>query len=341
MKIAVLGASGYAGLTLIHWLCRHPEAEIKLITSNQYAGDALHSLDGRFYNQMLPLLSQHERIIDQIDEIDFIFLALPHGVSKTWVEKLRPYGKPLVDLSGDYRLDAKTYQDWYQEEHLDLVGLEMAHYGLATLFEVPKGHQLTANPGCYPTASILALAPLVKAGLIDLESIVIDAKSGASGAGRSASISSLYCEVNETIRAYGVCAHRHTPEIEKILSRLADQPVMVQFTPHLVPMQHGLLASCYAKLKRVMTEAELLEIYRDFYHDKPFVRVIEGLPETRWVIGSNDADISVRIDGRTGRVMAFCAIDNTVLGAAGQAIQNMNLMMGWPQTLGLKTGKEG
>jgi N-acetyl-gamma-glutamyl-phosphate reductase len=309
--------------------------EISLLTSNQYSGKCLSALDGHLVGMDLPQLSEHTSILESIESLDVVFMALPHVISMEWVKRLRPFKALIIDLSGDYRLDAQAYHQWYHTEHCDLDGLNEAHYGLAEIFEQPKGTLLVSNPGCYPTASLLALAPLVAGDVIDLNEIVIDAKSGVSGAGRSATIGSLYCETNETIKPYGVGTHRHTPEIERHLSRLVSKNITLQFTPHLVPMQKGILVSCYTKLVKPITKEEIHALYKKYYHDKPFIRVIEGMPETRWVIGTNKADIGLHLDERTGRLMVFCVIDNTIKGAAGQAIQNMNSALDFPQTLGL------
>lgn len=337
MRVAVMGATGYAGMTLVKYLLKHPKVRIEALTTHHYTGESLADLNGAFRGENLPELISHEDLLIKMADLEVVFLALPHGVTMDWVKAFETSHALLIDLSGDYRLSAMDYENWYGQTHRHVQGLKRAVYGLPEVINrVSDQTKLIANPGCYPTASILALAPLVAAGCIDTKNIIIDAKSGASGTGRSAVIANLYCEINETLRPYGVSDHRHTPEIERILSQIANEAIMVQFTPHLIPMQSGLLVTCYASLNREMSQASLWELYSTYYHKAPFIRLIEGLPETRWVVGSNFADIGIRLDLRTGRVMVFCAIDNTIKGAAGQAIQNMNRALGLDETLGLR-----
>ncbi|MCK8059505.1 MULTISPECIES: N-acetyl-gamma-glutamyl-phosphate reductase [unclassified Fusibacter] len=337
MRVSVIGATGYAGKNLVKLLVNHPVATIKVLTSNQYIGKSYESCFGEFRGYDLPVLSAHEHVFEVLEELDVVFLALPHGITMDYVKRLRTSGKLVIDLSGDYRLTKEEYDLWYQVDHIDEEGLEEAVYGLSEAFgESIEGCRLISNPGCYPTASLLSLMPLVKEGLIELGSIVIDAKSGVSGAGRTLRTDLLYCEVNESFRAYAPGTHRHTPEIERYLSDIAGEPVIVQFTPHLIPVHSGLLVSAYATLKKGVDGKNVENAFHQFYSEKLFIRIIEGLPETRWVVGTNFADIGFSVDKRTGRVLVFCAIDNTIKGAAGQAVQNMNLSLGLEETMGLK-----
>lgn len=368
VRVGVMGASGYAGMQLVDLLMSHPNIELLALSAHQGAGQYLEGMHPKYgVLGYRGLLLTHQELLDGLDELDVVFLALPHGVSQTWVKALRQKGaqsKPaasplIIDLSGDYRLPQEDYEQWYQQEHTDPEGLNQMHYGLPALFHQSAGANQISNPGCYPTAALLALAPLLAHGLVAPADLVVDAKSGVSGAGRSAAVANLYCEVNESVKVYGVGTHRHTPEIEHHLSRIAGQHCTVQFTPHLVPMQYGLLASAYGRYienfnspgtigagtqpqpetqsqpqPQPDTEA-LLGLYRDYYAESPVVKVIAGLPETRWAVGTPLAYVTVRSDLRTGRIMAFCAIDNTWMGAASQAIQNMNLALGWPELTGL------
>ncbi len=337
VKVAVVGASGYTGVELVRLLDGHPQVELSCVTSRQSAGEELAAV--------FPSLI--ERIALRCDPLDIaliaakadcVFTALPHKTAMTVVPELLAAGKTVVDLSADYRLrDAKVYKAWYQEHSSpELIG--EAVYGLPELYrEQVRGARLVANPGCYPTSVALALAPLLKKKLIDPATLVIDSKSGTSGAGRSAKVGSLFCEVNEGFKAYGVASHRHTPEIEQTLTDLAGQPIMVSFTPHLLPINRGILSTCYASLSEKRTTAELVEIFRQHYQGEFFVRVHPegGLPNAAYVRGSNFCDIGVVSDPRTGRVIVVSAIDNLVKGAAGQAIQNMNLMFGFEESTGL------
>jgi N-acetyl-gamma-glutamyl-phosphate reductase len=275
---------------------------------------------------------------ESLSSIDVLFLALPHGKSFDITRKALERGVKVIDLGSDYRLKStEIYEKWYGVVHECGDLMPSAVYGLPELNrEKIKGTSLIGNPGCYPTASILGLSPLLKHHLIDPSSIIIDAKSGVSGAGRSAKIDILYCEVNESIKAYGVAGHRHTPEIEQELSNVYGSSITLTFTPHLVPMDRGILATSYGKLNKTISTEELYEIYHSFYDAEYFVRVTEDLPETRWVRGSNFCDIGLRVDERTGRVIVMSVIDNLVKGAAGQAVQNMNIAFGLDEKQGLE-----
>jgi len=338
LKVAIVGASGYTGVELIRLLLNHPQVEITCVTSEQSAGK-------RISDVFPSLRSRCDLVLENIEPVrvsqqaDFIFTALPHKAAMEVVPTFLELGRPVVDLSADYRLhDAAEYACWY-EPHLSPQLLSEAVYGLPELHrQEVAGARLVANPGCYPTSILLALAPLLRQGLVDPASIIVDAKSGVSGAGRSAKVESLFCEVNDGFRAYGVGGvHRHIPEIEQELSLLAGQEVTISFTPHLVPMDRGILSTIYAQPTREVTSAELLEVLRTAYAGEPFVRILrEGeFPATQYVRGGNFCDVGLTVDRRTGRVIVVSAIDNLVKGAAGQAVQNMNLMRGFAETTGL------
>ncbi len=338
IKVAIVGASGYTGVELLRLLLNHPRVEITCVTSRQNAGSPISSV-------FPSLLGRSELVFDPVDveliasRAEMIFTALPHKAAMAVVPDLLKAGCKVVDLSADYRLkDAAVYEQWYQP-HTSVDLLAEAVYGLPELYrEQIKGARLVANPGCYPTSVALGLAPLLQGGLVDLASLIIDSKSGASGAGRSAKVGSLYCEVNEGFKAYGVASHRHTPEIEQTLGQLAGKPVVVSFTPHLLPVNRGILSTCYASLSASHSTAELIELYRQHYRNEPFVRVHpEGeMPNVAYVRGSNYCNIGLVSDGRTGRVIVVSVIDNLLKGAASQAVQNMNLMLGLDEDCGLQ-----
>jgi N-acetyl-gamma-glutamyl-phosphate reductase len=338
LKVAIVGASGYTGLELLRILHCHPEVAVTCVTSEQSAGkrisDVFPQLMGR-YDQMLENLEP----VRVADNVDFIFTALPHKAAMEVVPTFLKLGRRVVDLSADYRLrDPKEYAAWY-EPHLNPEMLAKAVYGLPEVRRAKiRGAKLVANPGCYPTSVILGLAPLLKGGIIDPATVIADSKSGVSGAGRGAKVESLYCEVNEGLKAYGIANHRHTPEIEQELSLLAGQKMIISFTPHLAPMDRGILSTIYARLTGAVDTAKLLRLYAEHYHGEPFVRVLpEGrFPSTSFVRGANFCDIGLVADSRTGRVVVVSAIDNLVKGAAGQAVQNMNIMCGFPEAMGLE-----
>ncbi|MHB8150661.1 MAG: N-acetyl-gamma-glutamyl-phosphate reductase [Desulfobulbia bacterium] len=336
VRVGIVGASGYTGAELARILCNHPEVEIAVATSRQYAGKPL--------SQVFPSLQGRADIVCEdlpvetlVQRADFFFTAVPHQTAMDIVPQLVAAGKKVVDLSADFRIhDAQVYEQWYQAHSAkDL--LATAVYGLPELHRASiRNTQLVANPGCYPTSVILGLAPLLKAGLVDPQTIIIDSKSGVSGAGRAAQVGSLYCEVADGFKAYKVGEHRHTPEIEQELGGLCGQPVTVSFTPHLVPMSRGILSTIYAKAVKPLSG--LTELYQDYYKEEEFVRVCAAgqYPATQYIRGSNYCDIGVKFDPRTGRVIILSAIDNVVKGASGQAVQNMNLMCGFPENTGLR-----
>jgi len=339
ITVAIVGASGYTGLELIRLLDRHPEVMITSVTSEQSAGKPISDLFPTLRGRCDLLLEPLEPAVIAA-KAELIFTALPHQAAMLVVPTFLEAGRKVVDLSADYRLhDPAVYGAWY-EEHKNPELLQAAVYGLPELRrETIRSACLVANPGCYPTSIILGLKPLLDAGLIDSATIIADSGSGVSGAGRSAKVDSLYCEVNEGFKAYGVGGlHRHTPEIEQELSELAGQPVTITFTPHLVPMDRGILSTIYATPTRAVTTDELVALYAAAYRDEPFVRPLAKgqLPSTAFVRGSNFCDIGVTVDSRTNRVIVVSAIDNLVKGASGQAIQNMNLLCSFPEMQGLE-----
>ena len=337
IKAAVLGATGYAGIELVRLLTSHPEVSIEILGSHSFAGQKISDVYKNF-NHVLEKKCE-ELDLDKVGACDVAFTALPHGASKSVIPSLLEKGLKVIDLSGDYRYDdAAVYEKWYGEKHSSPELLKESVYGLPELHrDKIKNARLIANPGCYPTCSFLSIYPLAKAGLIDMKSVIVDAKSGTSGAGRGAKVANLYCEVNESIKAYGVATHRHTPEIEEQLSYASGQEAVINFTPHLVPMNRGILVTAYANLVKDVTEEEIRKIYEVAYKDEQFVRFLNAgvCPETRWVEGSNYVDVNVKVDERTHRVIMMGAMDNLVKGAAGQAVQNMNLLFGLPETEGL------
>jgi N-acetyl-gamma-glutamyl-phosphate reductase len=335
--VAIVGASGYTALELFRILLRHPGARVTMATSRSDERprvDALHpSLAGRIDLTCEPL--DPDRVAERAR---VAFLGLPHAASMPVVKALRERGVRVIDLSADYRLkDRQVYQDWYDHEHIDPAGLSEAVYGLPELFrdEIP-GAGLIANPGCYTSTSILALAPLIARDLIERRGIIIDAKSGVSGGGRTPKLAFHFPECNESFTAYGVGRHRHTPEIEQVLTdvgRGTGEPVDVIFTPHLVPMDRGILATVYAQPKGQAVEHDLIGLYRDFYADSPFVRVVGHIPATKDSAHSNFCDITVRVV--KGRILVIACLDNLIKGASGVAVQNFNLMLGHPETTAL------
>lgn len=338
-RVAIVGASGYTGVELLRLLLLHPEVEITSCVARRNAGESVESL-------FPSLIAQCGCICEELDVealaqcSDIVFTALPHQSAMAVIPSLLAKGLKVVDLSADYRIkDAATYAAWYQE-HTSPELLTEAVYGLPELYrEQIAPARLIANPGCYPTSVALALAPLLQQGAIDPTTLIIDSKSGTSGAGRDAKVGSLFCEVNEGFKAYGVASHRHTPEIEQTLSDLAGESVTINFTPHLLPVNRGILSTCYATLTQPATTQELLARYQEFYADEFFVRVhpAGSLPNVAYVRGSNFCDLGLVSDPRTGRVIVVSAIDNLVKGAAGQAVQNMNILLGLPEKSGLTT----
>ena len=332
-KVGILGSTGYAGQQLLWLLRNHPNVEIEFAASYSYGGQDFSKIYGNYFGEFNKICISNTEVEGRLDDIDLLFIALPHGKAFEITQKALDSGVRVIDLGADFRLDnAEKYEEWYGQSHGGKEILPEAVYGLTELNrDKIKVSRLVANPGCYPTASLLALTPLSKGGLIRTSSIIIDAKSGVSGAGRKAATQTLMCECHESVKAYGVATHRHTPEIEQEASKAANEEIKLTFTPHLVPMNRGILSVIYGELTMEIDEDTLKKLYEKEYGGEKFIRVKEELPETRWVKGSNYCDISVKVDKRTGRVIVVSAIDNLMKGAAGQAVQNMNVMFGFEE----------
>ena len=343
IKVGIIGSTGYAGAELVRILLNHKDAKIVWYGSRSYVDQNYAAV----YRNMFELVEDKcldDNIAELAEQVDVIFTATPQGylagvLSEEILNKVK-----VVDLSADYRIkDVATYEKWYGIEHKSPQFIEEAVYGLCEINrEDIKGKRLVANPGCYTTCSILTAYPMVKEGMIDVNTLIVDAKSGTSGAGRGAKLPNLFCEVNENMKAYGVASHRHTPEIEEQLGYACGEEILINFTPHLVPMNRGILVTEYANLKKKAdgtypTYEEVKAVYDKYYKDETFVRVLPKgeCPETKWVEGSNFVDVNFVIDERTGRIIMMGALDNLVKGAAGQAVQNMNLIFGLPEHEGL------
>jgi len=338
VKVGIIGATGYAGNELVRLLMGHKDVEIKWYGSRSY----IDKKYAEVYQNMFEIVEDtclDDNMEELASQVDVIFTATPQGFLAGVLTEVK-----IIDLSADFRIkDVKTYEKWYKIEHKSPQFIEEAVYGLCEINrDKVKGARLVANPGCYTTCSILTAYPLVKEGMIDPDTLIIDAKSGTSGAGRGAKLPNLFCEVNENMKAYGVTNHRHTPEIEEQLGYAAGKEIVVNFTPHLVPMNRGILATEYATLNKkadgtLPTYEEVKAVYDKYYKKEKFVRVLEKdvCPETKWVEGSNYVDVNFKIDERTGRIVMMGALDNLVKGAAGQAIQNMNLLFGFDEAEGL------
>jgi len=338
LKVGIVGGTGYTGQDLARMLYTHPEVKIEGILTRSYAGET--------FSNIYPNLKGFADIScekfdnrDIIDRSDVIITALPHSLSAPIVMEAYHKGKKVVDLGADFRFsNVEVYESWYKVKHPCPELLEEAVYAIPEINrEEIKKVTIVGNPGCYPTCSILTIAPLLKEDIIDEHSIIIDAKTGVSGAGRSLKLGSHFCECNESIKAYGVAGHRHLPEIEEQLTKISGKNVTASFTPHLVPMNRGILTTIYASLKKDVSFEELYEIYMEYYHGEYFVRIMEKgkMPETRQVRNSNFCDIGIAVDEHAGRVIACGVIDNLVKGASGQAIQNMNIICGLPEKMGL------
>lgn len=343
IKVGIIGSTGYAGAELVRILLNHKDAEIVWYGSRSYVDQNYAAV----YRNMFELVEDKcldDNIAELAEQVDVIFTATPQGyLAGVLTEDILNKVK-VVDLSADYRIkDVATYEKWYGIEHKSPQFIEEAVYGLCEINrEDIKGKRLVANPGCYTTCSILTAYPMVKEGMIDVNTLIVDAKSGTSGAGRGAKLPNLFCEVNENMKAYGVASHRHTPEIEEQLGYACGEKILINFTPHLVPMNRGILVTEYATLKKKAdgtypTYEEVKAVYDKYYKEEIFVRVLPKgeCPETKWVEGSNFVDVNFVIDERTGRIIMMGALDNLVKGAAGQAVQNMNLIFGLPETEGL------
>lgn len=339
IKVGIVGSTGYAGGELVRLLLQREDVQILHYGSRSYAGQAYASVFPAFHERVQELCAEDD-IAQAAEVCDVIFTATPQGylsqrLKAEYLEKCR-----FIDLSADYRIkDVQVYEQWYKLQHGSPELLTQAVYGLPELNrEQIREARLIANPGCYPTVSFLSVYPLIKEGLIDPDTLVINALSGATGAGRGEKLANLFCEVNESVKAYGVTTHRHTPEIEQQLSLAAGRQVLINFTPHLMPMDRGILITASAKLTRSMDDAAVKAVYDRYYEQEYFVRVREAgdAPQTRYVRASNYVDVAAKTDARTGRVIMMGAMDNMVKGAAGQAIQNMNLMFGCKEEEGLQ-----
>jgi N-acetyl-gamma-glutamyl-phosphate reductase len=334
VRVAILGATGYTALELMKLLLRHPEVEITTLTSRQEGNPHVASVHPAL-NGRLDLRLEDLGSIAVASRADCVFSCLPHGVTATLMPNLLAAGVKVVDFSADYRLnDAATFEQWYGDKHPDPDRLGKVVYGLPELFreEITRA-QLVANPGCYPTSAILPLAPLVKAGLIEPTDIIVDSKSGVSGAGRVPKLIWHFPECNESVSAYNVGRHRHTPEIEQIIGRATGKTVNLIFTPHLIPMDRGILSTTYSKPSGSVTETQLFQTLREAYADEPFVRVVDHLPGTKDTTDTNFCDITVRLV--RGRVLTISCLDNLIKGASGAAVQNFNLLYGFAETTAL------
>ncbi|MEX0681288.1 MAG: N-acetyl-gamma-glutamyl-phosphate reductase [Balneolales bacterium] len=337
-KIGVIGATGYTGSEIVRILSQHPEVDIVLITSESRAGEKFSDVHPFFQGIVDDRLYTADRVDDT--ELDLVFLALPHGVSMEYVKRFAGRNFRIVDFSGDFRLaSAQVYEQWYGKEHVYPEGFDGVVYGLPELFAGEIGDaRLVANPGCFPTGAILAVAPLVETNLVRPDGIIIDSKTGVTGAGIKASATNMFSKVNDNFKAYGIKTHRHTIEIQSILEKVTDTLSPVQFTPHLLPVDRGILTTVYARPAEQTGPAgagQFSERFREYYRNKPFVRICEQPPEIKDVRASNYCNIYADYDERTGNVIVISAIDNLVKGAAGLAVQNMNVMFGFNETMGL------
>lgn len=339
VRVAICGGSGYTGSELLRILSQHPEAEVTAVTSEKSTGKKVTDLFPHLvkYSGLVYQPMDTERLLSKAD---IFFMALPHAESQEAVDFFFQQGKKVIDLSADFRLsDPAVYTEWYKTPHHYPNTLKKAVYGLPELYRSAiKKARLIANPGCYPTSAILALSPAIKEGLIDLETVIIDSKSGTSGAGRKADVAVSFCEVNEGFKAYGVGIHRHTPEIEQELSAVAGKQVRIDFTPHLLPIDRGIVTTAYAKLKTKISTDKVIALYNKRYSKEPFVKVLdEGFfPNAKHVRGSNYCFIGIKVNERTNTLVIGSAIDNLVKGASGQAVQNMNIMLGIKETTALE-----
>ncbi|MDE5780679.1 MAG: N-acetyl-gamma-glutamyl-phosphate reductase [Lachnospiraceae bacterium] len=339
IKVGIIGSTGYAGAEIVRLISQHKEAEVVWYGSRSYIDKKYYEVFQNMF-QIVDAKCMDDNMEELANQVDVIFTATPQGLCASLVNEEVLNKVKIIDLSADFRIkDVEVYEKWYGIEHKSPQFINEAVYGLCEINrDKVKSARLIANPGCFPTCSILSIYPLVREGIIDNSTIIIDAKSGTSGAGRGAKVNNLFCEVNENIKAYGVTTHRHTPEIEEQLTYAAGENIFLNFTPHLVPMNRGILVTAYATLKSRVSYDEVKAIYDKYYNNEKFIRVLDKdvPPETRWVEGSNYVDVNFKIDERTGRIIMMGAIDNLIKGAAGQAVQNMNIMFGLEETMGLE-----
>ncbi len=342
-QVAIVGASGYSGEELVRLLLSHPHAELSAVTSRQYAGQTIAQVFPRFghHPRARSLRFTEPDAGSLAQRAQIVFLALPHGVAAEFAAPLLQHGSRVIDLSADFRLrEAAVYKEFYGHDHPAPELLKRAVYGLPEVYRSTiKSASLVASPGCYPTSILIPVIPLLKAGLVEPQSIIADSLSGVSGAGRKTEPDYLFVECNESLRAYGLPKHRHLSEIEQEISVAAGQPVTIQFTPHLIPVNRGILTTLYLAPKKPSGDLQqkVADCYQAAYGQEPFVRLAEGkaLPDTKNVVGTNFIDIAWRLDPRTGRLIVLSAEDNLVKGASGQAVQSLNIMCGWPETAGL------
>ena len=337
IKVAVLGATGYAGIELVRILSAHPEVKLEVLGSHSFDGQPISDVYENFAHVLD--MNCEELDLDKVAQCDVAFTALPHGASKDVIPSLIEKGIKVIDLSGDFRYDdIEVYEKWYGGEHSSPELLKESVYGLCELYrDKVKDARLVGNPGCYTTCSILGAYPVLASGLGESKNIIVDAKSGVTGAGRGLALGVHFCECTENTKAYKVATHRHTSEIEQELSKAAGEEIMISFTPHLIPQKRGILSTIYVNLKKPCTTEELVNTYKEFYKNEYFVRVKDAgkLPETKHVAGSNFVDIGVVVDERLNRAVIVSAIDNLYKGAAGQAVQNMNIMFGLDEKTGI------
>ncbi|MBI5188459.1 MAG: N-acetyl-gamma-glutamyl-phosphate reductase [Nitrospirae bacterium] len=340
LRVAICGGSGYTGCELLRLLSNHPGVTVTAVTSEKSAGKSISDLFPYLYRYS-NLIYEQLKVNDILDRADLFFMALPHGRSQEAVDFLFKHGEKVIDLSADYRLrDVRIYEEWYKVPHKFQTTLKKAVYGLPELYrkKIAKAN-LIANPGCYPTGAILGLYPATKNKLIAVDSIVIDSKSGTSGAGRKSDIKFSYCEVNEGFKAYAVASHRHTPEIEQELSVIAGKDIKINFTPHLAPFDRGILTTIYARLTKNISMEKIIDVYKKSYSNEPFVQVLDdgGSPNVKNVRGTNMCEVGLTINMRTDTLIIVTAIDNLMKGASGQAVHNMNIMMGFDEKTALDT----
>jgi len=337
-RVGIIGATGYTGVELLRLLFHHPEVEVTALTSQKYAGVEIGRVFPTLMNHLE--LKCEELSVERISQkVDFVLTAVPHKTAMETVPLFYRRGKKVVDLSADFRLkDPVVYERWYQK-HTAADLLPESVYGLPEFHrEKIRSAKIVGNPGCYPTGALIGLIPLVKKELISLEAIIVDAKSGVSGAGRDVVLESLFCEVNEGVKAYKIFAHRHTPEIEQELSQIVQREIKVTFVPHLIPMDRGILTTLYVRLIKKLKTEDLLNAFQDYFRGEPFIRIYPKgkLPNTKDVRGSNFCDIGAVVSEPDDRAVVVTAIDNLVKGASGEAVQNMNIMLGCPETMGLE-----
>ncbi|MHA1669156.1 MAG: N-acetyl-gamma-glutamyl-phosphate reductase [Promethearchaeota archaeon] len=340
IKAGIMGATGYVGQELVRILYHHPEVEIQALFSKNHNNQVYNSIYENF-NKICEMKCDENELEIIAKQLDIIFLALPHGVTSKLLTDSIVKNVKVIDLSADFRLNSvEDYEEWYDFKHSNKDLLNKAVYGLSEWKRKQiSDSRLIANPGCYPTCALLCLLPLIKEGILDVENIIIDAKSAVSGAGRSLNLITHFTECNESIKAYSITSHRHTPEIEQQLSELYEKEIQVTFTPHLIPMNRGILCTCYGNINHSYNYDEIKSIYEKYYHNEFFIRLKKKgvFPETKWVKGSNYCDIGFTLHERTGKIIIIGAIDNLIKGAAGQAVQNMNLMFNLEENIGLKS----